>query len=212
MHRVAADDDAGVDRALGGDEAPDLLAGLRLDRVDAAVAEAGDQQPHAVDGRDSRRGVRGVVRAGRRGSRRRRCRRCACRARRSDARGSPACPSSRSAALTITRSPSTSGDIVRPPCVVNAANSSPIERSHSSLPSLLSAITCGADAERVDVAGFGIGGRRRPADAVRRHVALEDVELVFPDHLAGVGVERHHALLQRRRRGPTGSARRRGCP
>jgi hypothetical protein len=45
------------------------------------------------------------------------------------------------AALTITRLPSTIGDAVRPPCVVNAANSSPIERSHSSLPSLFSAIT-----------------------------------------------------------------------
>ena len=56
----------------------------------------------------------------------------------------------------------------------------------------------GADAERVDVAGLRIGGRRGPADAVRRHVALEDVELVFPDDLAGVGVERHHALLQLR--------------
>ena len=54
----------------------------------------------------------------------------------------------------------------------------------------------GADAQRVDVAGLGIGGGRRPADAVRRHVALKDVELVFPDHLAGVGVERHDALLQ----------------
>ena len=51
-------------------------------------------------------------------------------------------------------------------------------------------------AQGVDVAGLGIGRRRRPPDAVRRHVALEDVELVFPDHLAGVGVERHHALLQ----------------
>ena len=30
-----------------------------------------------------------------------------------------------------------------------------------------------------------------------RHVALKEVELVFPDHLAGVDVERHHALLQR---------------
>ena len=38
------------------------------------------------------------------------------------------------AALTITRSPSMIGDVVRPPCVVKAANSSPIERSHSSLP------------------------------------------------------------------------------
>ena len=54
----------------------------------------------------------------------------------------------------------------------------------------------GAAAERVDVAGLRIGRGRGPADAVRRHVALEQVELVFPDHLAGVGVERHHALLQ----------------
>ena len=44
------------------------------------------------------------------------------------------------AELTITRSPSTSGDIVRPPCVVKAANSSPNERLHSSLPSLPSAM------------------------------------------------------------------------
>ena len=94
------------------------------------------------------------------------------------------------AALTITRSPSMSGDAVRPPCVVNAANSSPIDRCQSSLPSRLSAMTERADAQRVDVAGFGIGRRRRPADAVRRHVALEDVELVLPDDLAGVGVER----------------------
>src|SRR6185295_19634469 len=52
----------------------------------------------------------------------------------------------------------------------------------------------GADAERVDVAGVRIGGGRGPADAMRRDVALKDVELVFPDDLAGVGVERHHAL------------------
>ena len=51
-HGVAADRDAGVDGALGGDVAPDLLAGLRLDRVDAAVAEPSDQQPQAVDGGD----------------------------------------------------------------------------------------------------------------------------------------------------------------
>ena len=50
-------------------------------------------------------------------------------------------PQLESAALMITRSPSMIGAAVRPPCVVNAANSSPIERSHSSLPSRLSAIT-----------------------------------------------------------------------
>ena len=46
------------------------------------------------------------------------------------------------AALTMTRSPSTTGDIVRPPCVVNAANSSPNERFQSGVPSRLSAMTC----------------------------------------------------------------------
>ncbi len=51
-------------------------------------------------------------------------------------------PQLETAALTMTRSPSTTGDIVRPPCVVKAAHSSPIERSQSSLPSRLSAMTC----------------------------------------------------------------------
>src|SRR5688572_32317521 len=45
------------------------------------------------------------------------------------------------AALTITRAPSTIGDIVRPPCVVNAANSSPMDRCQSALPSADSATT-----------------------------------------------------------------------
>jgi hypothetical protein len=54
----------------------------------------------------------------------------------------PVAPQFEIAALTITRSPSITGDIVRPPCVVKAAHSSPIERCQSSLPSLLSAITC----------------------------------------------------------------------
>jgi hypothetical protein len=53
-----------------------------------------------------------------------------------------------------------------------------------------------ADAERIHVAGFRIRGGGRPSDAVRRHVALKDVELVFPDDLARIGVERHHALLE----------------
>ena len=60
--RVAADGHAGVDRALGGGEAPHLLTGLRLDRVHGAVAQSGDQQPHAVDGGDERRRVGSVVR------------------------------------------------------------------------------------------------------------------------------------------------------
>ncbi len=50
-------------------------------------------------------------------------------------------PQFETAALTMTRSPSMIGDIVRPPCVVNAANSSPIDRCHSGLPSALSATT-----------------------------------------------------------------------
>jgi len=31
------------------DEAPDLLTGLRLDRVDPTVAQAGDEEADAVD-------------------------------------------------------------------------------------------------------------------------------------------------------------------
>ena len=50
--------------------------------------------------------------------------------------------------------------------------------------------------ERIDVAGFGIRRRGRPSDAVRWHVALEDVEFVFPDDLPGVGVEGHDAFLE----------------
>ena len=53
-----------------------------------------------------------------------------------------------------------------------------------------------AAAQRVDVAGLRVGRRGGPSDPVRRHVTLEDVELVFPDHLAGVGIERHDAFLE----------------
>ena len=63
IHVVALDRDAGVDRALGRDEAPDLFARLRLDGVDAAVAEPGDEQPEAVDRGDQRRRIGRVVRA-----------------------------------------------------------------------------------------------------------------------------------------------------
>src|SRR5204863_252084 len=41
-----------------------------------------------------------------------------------------------------------------------------------------------------------IGRGRRPSDPVRRHVTLEDVELVFPQDLAAVRVETHDALLE----------------
>src|ERR1700733_10844886 len=46
--------------------------------------------------------------------------------------------------LTITRSPSINGDMVRPPWVVNAPNSSPTERSHNFLPSFDKATTVAA--------------------------------------------------------------------
>ena len=60
---------------------------------------------------------------------------------------------------TMTRSPSMRGDAVRPPWVVKAANSSPTERCQRSLPSRLSAMTSAPHAQRVDVAGLGIGRR-----------------------------------------------------
>ena len=75
---VAADDDASVNGALGGDEAPDFFAGLHLDGVNAAIAKTNDQQPRPVDGRDVRRSVSSVVRPTARVRRRRRCRRFAC--------------------------------------------------------------------------------------------------------------------------------------
>src|SRR5262245_26594510 len=59
------------------------------------------------------------------------------------------------AALTITRSPSTTGDIVRPPCVVKAAYSSPNERLQRRLPSGLSAI---ASAPPVRMKMFPVSG------------------------------------------------------
>ena len=56
----------------------------------------------------------------------------------------------------------------------------------------------GADTQRIDVSRLGIGSRRRPSHPVGRHVALEHVELVFPNQLPRCGIERHDALLQRR--------------
>ena len=54
----------------------------------------------------------------------------------------------------------------------------------------------GPATQRIDVSGLRIGRRRRPAHAVGRHIALEDVRSVFPNHLAGIGVESHDALLE----------------
>jgi len=62
-HGAVLDHDARVDRALGRDEAPDLFARLRLDRLESAVAVAADEQTQAVDRCDDRRRIRRVVRA-----------------------------------------------------------------------------------------------------------------------------------------------------
>ena len=70
-------------------------------------------------------------------------------------------------------------------------------------------------ADREDVAGARIDDRRRPGDAVRRHVAGEQVVAVFPEQLAGVGVEAHQrapAPSRRRRRCSAGRAGRRTRP
>src|SRR5215831_1027732 len=54
----------------------------------------------------------------------------------------PACdPHVEVGVLTITRLPSTIGETVRPPCVVNGENSSVIERSQIFLPSRVSAVS-----------------------------------------------------------------------
>ncbi len=50
-------------------------------------------------------------------------------------------------------------------------------------------------AEGEDIAARGIDDGRRPGDAVGRHVTREDVVLVLPEQLAGVGVEAHQAFL-----------------
>ena len=54
-------------------------------------------------------------------------------------------------------------------------------------------------AEGEDIAARGIDDGRRPGDAVGRHVAREEVVLVLPEQLAGVGVEAHQAFLHRAR-------------
>ena len=193
---VAGDGDAGVDRALRGDVAPDLLAGLRLHRVDAAVAAAADEQPRAVDRGDHRRRVVRVVRP-------------------AAGAGDP----DDVAGPLVERDEAVLPRRARAPARDRRADDHQVavdERRHRpaavrgeggelladrAIPQELAVLAQRddrrADAQRVDVAGLGIGGGRGPAHAVRGDVALEDVELVFPDDLAGVGVERHDALLQR---------------
>ena len=58
---VAMRQDAGVETALGHDEIPYRLAGLRFHGQGGAVGPAGDQQAHAVDGDDVHGGVAGVI-------------------------------------------------------------------------------------------------------------------------------------------------------
>src|SRR5260370_25242397 len=53
----------------------------------------------------------------------------------------PIAPQVEVGVLTITRLPSTIGETVRPPCVVKGENSSVMERSHTFLPSLVSAVS-----------------------------------------------------------------------
>ena len=54
-----------------------------------------------------------------------------------------------------------------------------------------------AAAHHVHVARFEITHGSGPADAVRRHIALVDIEPALPEHLAGIGVEAHQAFLKR---------------
>ena len=58
----AVDEHGGVDAALAELEAPDLLAGSGLERVDAATAVAGDDQPAVVDDSHVGRRLRVLVR------------------------------------------------------------------------------------------------------------------------------------------------------
>src|SRR2546423_1183623 len=53
-----------------------------------------------------------------------------------------------------------------------------------------------AAAQCIDVAGFGIDSRRRPADAVRGTIAWKIMDFVPQDPLAGMVFERHDASLQ----------------
>ncbi len=190
-----ADDHARIDRALGRDVAPDAFAGLRLHGVHRAVAAADDQLAHAVDGRDDPRRKGGVVgtAAGLRGvddlagalverdeAVAARAHRAPVGERRVDDHQVAVDDRRRGTAAVRRERRELFADRPVPQQLAVAA-----ERDHGR-----------AGAEGVHVAGFRIGGRRRPADAMGRHVALEDVEPVFPDELPGVGVERHDALLE----------------
>jgi len=53
------------------------------------------------------------------------------------------------------------------------------------------------NAEDVDIAGDGIDGGRRPRRAVGRDIAQPEINLLFPDQFAGIGIQADQALLQR---------------
>ena len=195
-HRIPLDDGAGVDRALRQREAPHLLTGLRFDRLISAVAVSADEQADAVDRRDDRRRICRVVRSstGRRDV--------------DDVAGSLV-ERDESQRAVGQRAPVRDGGIDDDQIAIDERRHRPAAvrgeggefLTDGSLPEQLAILVqCDdqrADAERVDVARLGIGGGRGPADAMRRHVALEDVELVLPDHVAGIGIERHDPFLHR---------------
>ena len=54
-----------------------------------------------------------------------------------------------------------------------------------------------AAAKHVNISGRRIANRRRPTDAVWRHVAQVSIEAMLPQQLAGIGVEGHNPFLQR---------------
>ena len=185
---------ARIDSALFHHVAPDLFAGLRLDGVDPAVAQALNQESHAIDGRDDRPGIGRVVGA----------------------------PTWVGHINDISRSFIERDEAVRPirhrapvrdrrtddhevavdnrglgPSAVGGEGGKLFTNRPMphQLAVLVQAQGLRAPAERIDVSRFRIDHRRRPAHTVRGNITLKDVELVFPHHLAGVGVERHHPLL-----------------
>ena len=105
------------------------------------------------------------------------------------------CPQRNVRPLTISWLPSITGDDTRPPCVVHIPNSS----AQRALPEQLAVgrerHQQAVAAEREDVAGRRVHRGRGPGDPMRRDVAREQVVLVLPQQLAGVGVEAHQPFL-----------------
>ena len=89
------------------------------------------------------------------------------------------------------------GETVRPPCVVSSPKSSPSDRSHKTFPSRLKPARCPPLGKHVNVSTRRIADRRRPTDAMWRHVAKVNIQAMLPEKFSGVGVEAHQAFLQR---------------